>query len=63
MYDVGLNSISNHQKLKVENMVHVAPPGGWTHDPIHPDRWADQMLKAWKVRITQFFFKISTINF
>ncbi|XP_024364125.1 uncharacterized protein [Physcomitrium patens] len=30
-------------------MVHVAPPGGWTHDPIHPDRWADQMLKAWKV--------------
>lgn len=30
-------------------MVHVAPPGGWTYEPVHPDKWADQMLKAWKV--------------
>lgn len=29
--------------------VHVAPPGGWVPEPINPDRWADNMLKAWKV--------------
>lgn len=34
----------------MSEQVHSAPPGGWPIEPVNADRWADNMLKNWKVR-------------
>ncbi|CAK9260145.1 unnamed protein product [Sphagnum jensenii] len=33
----------------MSEQVHSAPPGGWPIEPVNADRWADNMLKNWKV--------------